>query len=42
MNWLLSLFSRRPTITRQYRIVRRFGGYEPQFSYNAGMVKGLF
>jgi len=42
MSWLISLFQRRPSRTRQYRIVRRRGGYEPQFSYNAGMVRGLF
>jgi hypothetical protein len=40
MNWLLSIFWK--PVSRQYRIVRRFGGYEPQFSYNAGMVKGIF
>lgn len=28
--------------TRQYRAVRRPGGYEPQFSYTAGTVKGVF
>lgn len=43
MNWLLSmLVGRRPAVSRQYRIVRRVGGYEPQFSYNAGMANGLF
>lgn len=38
LNWLL----RKSPPTRQYRIVRRPGGHEPQFSYNAGMVKGIF
>lgn len=42
MNWLLSVFTRRPVRSGQYRIVRRRGGFEPQYSYTAGVVKGLF
>lgn len=38
LDWLLR---KRPK-TRGYRIVRRRGGYEPQFSYTAGVVKGVF
>ena len=39
MNWIRSFF--RPRRTRQYRIVRRLEGYEPQFSFNAGTVEAL-
>jgi hypothetical protein len=39
---MFGLFRRSPTATRQYRMVRCWGGYEPQISYSAGMVKGLF
>lgn len=31
----------RPKKPRQYRIVWRWFGFEPQMSYNAGMVSGL-
>jgi hypothetical protein len=31
-----------PTATRQYRIKRRIGGYEPQMSYSAGIANGFF
>ena len=41
MKWLRSLFSGRPESGR-YRIKRRFGGFEPQCSYTAGMVDGVF
>lgn len=42
MNRILSLILRRPIASRQYRIVRRLGGFEPQYSYTAGRVKGIF
>ncbi len=28
--------------SNRYRVVRRFGGYEPQHSYTAGLVEGVF
>lgn len=37
-NW----FRGKPSASRQYRIVRRLGGYEPQISYTAGIAEGLF
>lgn len=40
MKLIWSLF-RKPH-SGEYRIVRRLGGFEPQCSYTAGMVKGVF
>lgn len=36
------IFSRKPKSSGQYRVVRCWGGWEPQASYTAGTVKGLF
>ena len=40
VRWILSLF-RKPR-AGEYRVVRRLGGFEPQCSYTAGMVDGIF
>lgn len=42
MKRLLSWLTRKPPETRQYRVIRRAAGFEPQFSYTAGMVEGVF
>lgn len=39
---MFNLFQRKPKSAGQYRIVRRLGGYEPQYSYSAGVAPGLF
>ena len=40
MNWILSLFQKPQS--GEFRIVRRLGGFEPQCSYTAGAVDGVY
>lgn len=42
IKWLRSFLAGRPAKSNIYRVVRRVGGFEPQFSYTAGMEAGLF
>lgn len=44
LNFIKNLLSRprHAAKTRQYRIVRFGAGWEPQFSYTAGLVPGTF
>ncbi len=42
LNFIRRLFARPATAANEYRIVRYGGGWEPQMSYTAGMVNGVF